>query len=187
MGFSWLLPLLILLSTFHQILSANENSDLIKQICKNTKYYDLCVSSLKSDSSSPKTDTKGLALIMVKVGISNATATNSYLSSQILSATNDTLMKKVMKECADKYASANDALKNSFQDLSAELYDYAYMHVMAAADYPNACHNAFKRLLCGPAVENIADFLLDKEEIVADELQQFTPNTTGMISAHLPN
>ncbi|PIN20607.1 hypothetical protein CDL12_06708 [Handroanthus impetiginosus] len=82
---------------------------------------------------------------MVKVGISNATATNSYLSSQILSATNDTLMKKVMKECADKYASANDALKNSFQDLSAELYDYAYMHVMAAADYPNACHNAFKR------------------------------------------
>ncbi|PIN20612.1 hypothetical protein CDL12_06713 [Handroanthus impetiginosus] len=127
------------------ILSANENSDLIKRIRKNTKYYDLCVSSFKPDSSSPKTDAKGLALIMVKVGISNATATNSYLSSQILSATNDTLMKKVMKECADKYASANDALKNSFQDLSAELYDYTYMHVMAAADYPNACHNAFKR------------------------------------------
>lgn len=50
-----------------------------------------------------------------------------------------------MRECADKYAFANDALQNSVQDLSSELYDYAYMHVMAAADYPNACRNAFKR------------------------------------------
>ncbi|KAI3451522.1 hypothetical protein Pfo_008187 [Paulownia fortunei] len=146
MGFSWFLLLFILFFSPDPILSAHGNLDLIQQTCKNTKYYDLCVSSLKSDSSSPKADTKGLALIMVKVGMANATATNSYLSSQMLSATNGTLMKKVMKECADKYAFANDALQSSVQDLSAELYDYAYMHVMAAADYPNACHNAFKRI-----------------------------------------
>ncbi|KAL0449807.1 UNVERIFIED_CONTAM: Cell wall / vacuolar inhibitor of fructosidase 2 [Sesamum latifolium] len=150
MGFSWFL-LLFIITLFFQLInptfSANGNSDLIQQTCKNTKYYDLCVSSLKSDSSSLKADSKlGLALIMVRVGMANATATNSYISSQILSVKNDTApMRKVMRECADKYGFANDALQNSVQDLSSELYDYAYMHVMAAADYPNACRNAFKR------------------------------------------
>ncbi|KAK4416716.1 Cell wall / vacuolar inhibitor of fructosidase 2 [Sesamum alatum] len=129
MGFSWFLLLVTLsFQLINPTLSANGNSDLIQQTCKNTKYYDLCVSSLKSDSSSLKADSKlGLALIM------------------ILSVKNDTAVRKVMKECADKYAFANDALQNSVQDLSTELYDYAYMHVMAAADYPNACRNAFKR------------------------------------------
>lgn len=54
-------------------------------------------------------------------------------------------MKKIIKECADKYASASEALYNALPDLGAELYDYAYMHVMAAADYPNSCHDALKR------------------------------------------
>ncbi|KAL3844736.1 hypothetical protein ACJIZ3_002139 [Penstemon smallii] len=146
MGISWFMFIFIILSTsFDPTLSARSNSNFIKKTCKNTKYYDLCVSSLKSDASSPKADTKDLALIMVKVGMTNATATNSYISSQILSVTNDTVMKKVMKECADKYGSAYDAFQKSVEDLSAEMYDYAYMDVMAAADYPNACHNSFKR------------------------------------------
>ncbi|GFQ02839.1 cell wall / vacuolar inhibitor of fructosidase 2 [Phtheirospermum japonicum] len=146
MGFSWFVLSLILFFSFDPILSANhENPNLIQQTCKNTKYYDLCVSSLKSDSSSPKADTKGLALIMVKVGMANATATNTYLSSQMLTAKNETVLKKVMKECADKYGFANEALQRSVQDLSDEFYDYAYMHVMAAADYPISCRNAFKR------------------------------------------
>lgn len=145
MGFSWFIILSVLLISINQTFSARTNPDLIQKTCKNTKYYDLCVSSLKSDSSSPKADTKGLALIMVKVGMANATATNAYLSSQMLGVSNDTITKKVMKECSDKYASANSAFRNSVQDLSSEMYDYAYVDVMAAADYPNACHNAFKR------------------------------------------
>ncbi|KAL3819224.1 hypothetical protein ACJIZ3_005129 [Penstemon smallii] len=143
MGFSWFLMLLFIL--FISLNPISSTSDLIQKTCKNTKYYDLCVNSLKSDSSSSKADCKGLALIMVKVGMANATATSSYLSSQMLSVTNDASMKKVMKECADKYASAYDAFGNSVQDLSVEMYDYAYMDVMAASDYTNACHNAFKR------------------------------------------
>ncbi|KAL7090515.1 hypothetical protein ACP275_12G045800 [Erythranthe tilingii] len=144
MGFSLFLFLSIFFtSLFNPILSS---SDLIQQTCKNTQYYELCVSSLKSDSSSSKADSaKGLALIMVRVGMANASATNSYLSSKMPSVANGSSMKKAMKECSEKYASANDALVNSYQDLSAEMYDYAYMHVMAASDYPNACRNAFKR------------------------------------------
>ncbi|XP_047950980.1 cell wall / vacuolar inhibitor of fructosidase 2 [Salvia hispanica] len=121
------------------------SADLIHQTCKTTKYYDLCVATLKSDSSSPKADdAKALALIAVRAATANATATNAYLSSQMRSAAaND--MKAAIKECADKYAFASEALKSSSQDLSNEMYDYAYMHVMAAADYPNGCRNAFKR------------------------------------------
>ncbi|KAL2521309.1 Cell wall/vacuolar inhibitor of fructosidase 2 [Forsythia ovata] len=142
MGF---LLLFFLLISLHPTISIEGNWDLIQKTCKNTKYYELCLSSLKSDTTSPKEDTKDLALVMIRVGMANATATNSYLSSQMLNATNNILKKKIIKECADKYASASDALHNSVQDLGAELYDYAYMHVMAAADYPNACRNAFKR------------------------------------------
>ncbi|KAA8531056.1 hypothetical protein F0562_005765 [Nyssa sinensis] len=82
---------------------------------------------------------------MVGIGMTNATATRTYLSSQVLSTTNDTLMKKVIKDCANKYSYANDALQAALQDLAADSYDYAFMHVTAAVDYPNACHNAFKR------------------------------------------
>ncbi|KAL8473112.1 hypothetical protein ACS0TY_029418 [Phlomoides rotata] len=144
--FSRFIFLLILLSfdPFPVLSSPKANSpdsDLIRRTCKKTKYYDLCVSSLKS-ADSFTSNTKGLAVIMVKVGIANATATYSYLSSQ-MSVANDTLLKKVMKECGDKYSFANVSLQTSLVDLNGESYDYAYMHVMAASDYPNACHNAF--------------------------------------------
>lgn len=123
----------------------NADSNLIKKTCKNTKYYDLCYSSLKSDPSSQNVDTKGLANIMIGIGMANATATSTYLSSQLLSTTIDTIMKKVLKECANKYKYAGDALQASAQDLGVESYDYASMHISAASDYPNACHNAFRR------------------------------------------
>lgn len=130
---------------FHQpytFVTADDN--LIQKTCESTEYYDLCLSCLKSNPNSPNADTKGLAVIMAGIGMANATATSSYLSFQLLGSTNDTNMKKVLKECADKYTYAGDALQASVQDLVAESYDYAYMHITAAADYPNACHNAFK-------------------------------------------
>ncbi|EEF45148.1 cell wall / vacuolar inhibitor of fructosidase 2 [Ricinus communis] len=131
----------------HQLLIfVNGDMGLIQQTCKNTKHYDLCVSTLKSNATSSKADTKGLALIMVAAGVANATDTSSYLSSQLLRATNDTILKKVLKECADKYGYAGDSLQDSVQDLTGETYDYAYIHIMAAADYPNACHNSFRRV-----------------------------------------
>nr|GMC96574.1 cell wall / vacuolar inhibitor of fructosidase 2 [Ipomoea batatas] len=148
----WLLAIILVLLLIP--VHGDSSDDLIQKTCKNTKYYDLCVSSLKSDSTSSKaSDTKGLAQIMVRVGVANATATKSYLSSLIGGGggANDTstataaAMKKVLRDCADKYSYAGEALLASIQDLDAEMYDYAYMHVMAAADYPNACHNGFRR------------------------------------------
>ncbi|KAI9165693.1 hypothetical protein LWI28_018886 [Acer negundo] len=140
--------LLSLTFSNHLLVSASgrDTTDLIQKTCQNTKHYDLCVFSLESNPASSHMDTKGLAQIMAGIGMANATATSSYLTSQLLSssASNDTVLKKILKGCADKYTYAGDALQSSVQDLATENYDYAYMHISAASDYPNACHNAFR-------------------------------------------
>ena len=136
---------LLLLAQPHPYTFVNGDTTLMKKTCKNTKYYDLCFSSLKSDPSSHNADPKGLAMIMVGIGMANATSTSSYLSSQLLGpSANNTTLKRVLKECADKYTYAGDALQASAQELGDEVYDYAYMHITAASDYPNVCHNLFK-------------------------------------------
>ena len=73
----------LLLFLAHYAL-VNGDTTLIKSTCKNTKYYNLCVSSLKSDPSSPNADPKGLAVIMAGIGMTNATSTSSYLSYKLL-------------------------------------------------------------------------------------------------------
>lgn len=122
----------------------NGDATLIKKTCMNTKYYDLCFSSLISDPRSQNADPKGLAVIMIRIGLANATSTSSYLSSQLLGTANNTTLKRVLKECANKYTYASDSLQASAQNLAIEAYDYASMHITAASDYPNACHNLFK-------------------------------------------
>lgn len=134
----------IVVSLASVITLVNGDAVLIQKTCKTTKYYDLCVSSLKSDPTSFDSDEKGLATIMVGVGMANATATSTFLSSQLFGTANHTILKKALKECSDKYGRAADALQASIQDFDSEMYDYAYMHVMAAADYPNACRNVFR-------------------------------------------
>ncbi|KAL1364717.1 hypothetical protein HN51_012860 [Arachis hypogaea] len=127
-------------------LYVNGDTKLMKKTCRHTKYYDLCFSSLKSDPTSSNADPRGLAMIMVGVAMANATSTSSYLSSQLHNpATNDTTFKRVLKECLDKYTYAGESLQASVQDLADQVYDYAYMHVSAAKDYPNVCHNLFKQ------------------------------------------
>ncbi|KAK4780318.1 hypothetical protein SAY87_016424 [Trapa incisa] len=119
---------------------------LVQKTCKTTKYYDLCVSSLRSDPRSPSADTKGLALIMIGVATTNATATSSFLSSLAVSTTTvDPALVKLLRDCAGKYSLSGSSLQDSAQDLAAESYDEAYLHIMAAQDYPNACHNAFRQ------------------------------------------
>lgn len=136
---------------FHKngVSLASADQTLIQKTCTNTLYYKLCMSSLKSDPSSLTADTKGLAIIMASIGAANATATSTYLSSQLptssSAATNANNNKtKLLRQCSEKYAFAAEALRESLKDLADETYDYAYMHVSAAADYANVCRDAFK-------------------------------------------
>lgn len=144
---SLLVVIFVLLLNCSKLVQSDD--DLIRQTCKNTQYSDLCFSSLKSDPSSSESDLKGLATIMVNLGIANSTETYSYLSSKLSTSSNNgdssVQLKKVFRLCAVKYSYATDSLKSSLQDLSMENYDYASIHVTAAMDYPNSCRNGFKR------------------------------------------
>ncbi|KAL1215427.1 Cell wall / vacuolar inhibitor of fructosidase 2 [Cardamine amara subsp. amara] len=142
-------PIIFLLVTIafssSALISAKSNTNIIQSTCKTTHYYNLCVSILKSDPRSRTADTKGLAAIMVGVGMTNATSTATYISGNLIAATHDPVLTKVLQDCSDKYTLAADSLRLTIQDLDHETYDYASMHVLAAADYPNVCRNIFQR------------------------------------------
>ncbi|THU57067.1 hypothetical protein C4D60_Mb11t23860 [Musa balbisiana] len=112
--------------------------------CNETTYYDFCVSSLGSDPHSRKADVKGLSTIAIDIAISNATNTSSFAADLAHNATDASLVA-VLRACATKYANAREALQWSLEALSTEAYDYAFVHVSAAAEYPNVCRVLFRQ------------------------------------------
>ncbi|XP_018717865.2 cell wall / vacuolar inhibitor of fructosidase 2-like [Eucalyptus grandis] len=135
---------------------AKPDTALIQKVCRATKYYGLCLSTLKSDPSSSRADPRGLASISLAAALANATSASSFLSSLALGAScggscGDPALSRLLLDCADKYGLAGDALRASALDVAAEAYDYAYVHAMAAEDYPSACRDAFRRSPAGTA------------------------------------
>lgn len=174
-GFSLLLLLLLALSL--SLVCAKGNTDLIQKTCQSTNYNDLCVSSLESDPDSFAADVPGLALIIIKMGINSSLSTSSYTSDLLRNATNP-LLKMVLKQCLDCYTNANTALHRCLDSLaSPETYDYAYLHVSAAKEYPGICHDMFK---------HIAGFVYPLEMCRREEaLQHMCDIAMGIISVLL--
>ncbi|XP_010547639.1 PREDICTED: cell wall / vacuolar inhibitor of fructosidase 2-like [Tarenaya hassleriana] len=140
-----LIVFLVVLASSSTLTVVKSDMNTIQTTCKNTKYFDLCISALKSDPRSSTADPKGLAAIIAGNATATANATAAYLSGELYDSSNDSVLKKVLKDCGDKYSLAADSLRLSVQDLDSEDYDYAYMHVMAAEEYPNVCRNIFLR------------------------------------------
>ncbi|XP_008799039.2 pectinesterase inhibitor 28-like [Phoenix dactylifera] len=140
-------PYLLLLSLLPLSLSTQSPTtnapNLIQRTCNSTTYYDLCVASLQSDPESPEADVRGLSTIVVHLAIFNATNTSSFAASLAPSAT-DPSLRAVLRACAAKYSNARQALQWSLDALSTESYDYAFVHVSAAAEYPNVCRVLFR-------------------------------------------
>ncbi|CAN0922545.1 Cell wall / vacuolar inhibitor of fructosidase 2 [Linum grandiflorum] len=126
---------------------AGADTSLIKKTCKSTKYYHLCLSSVNSNSTSSTADVRGLALIMIRIGMANATASSTYLSSQLAaSGNNDTVAKKaVLKECADLYMYVANNLEMTVEDFDMGNESYAPIHVTGASYYPDQCRDTFRR------------------------------------------
>ncbi|XP_068651557.1 cell wall / vacuolar inhibitor of fructosidase 2 [Aristolochia californica] len=139
-----LVPLLFLLFFNRCSFFVTADKDLIQKTCQTTKYYGLCVSSLQIDPKSLQSDVPGLAAIITTLAIANASDTAAYLV-KLLNHTTDSSLKSVLQECSNRYKDAGAALGGSLQELDSQTYDYAYVQVMAAKDYPNSCHNVFKQ------------------------------------------
>ncbi|KAF9673637.1 hypothetical protein SADUNF_Sadunf10G0044800 [Salix dunnii] len=72
-----------LLLISHCTIVQSDANDLIAQTCKNTPYYNLCVTSLTSVPESSTADVQGLALIMVDIVRDKASTTLEFINQEI--------------------------------------------------------------------------------------------------------
>ncbi|KAJ3691648.1 hypothetical protein LUZ61_020812 [Rhynchospora tenuis] len=119
---------------------------LIQSTCNATSYYDFCVASLGSDPAGPSaSDVRSLSVVAINMAATNATNTSSVASSLAQKAT-DPSLRALLHTCAAKYVAARDALHSAVQSINEEMYDYAFVHVSAAAEYPSVCRVLFRQV-----------------------------------------
>lgn len=76
------------------------DGNLIVRICRQTPFYDLCISSLKSKPQSSGADVTELALIMVDVLKTKATETLNHINGLLHG---NPKLKRPLRSCADNY------------------------------------------------------------------------------------
>ncbi|KAJ1286273.1 hypothetical protein BS78_03G340600 [Paspalum vaginatum] len=118
---------------------------LVQSTCNSTSFYDLCIAALDADPSSSTADVPGLCAIAVSAAAANASGTASFLANASDAATTPQADRALLRTCAGKYTAARDALLEARVSLAEQAYDYAFVHVSAAAEYPAVCRTLFRR------------------------------------------
>ncbi|OEL22327.1 hypothetical protein BAE44_0016654 [Dichanthelium oligosanthes] len=118
---------------------------LMQSTCNSTSFYDLCIAALAADPSSSTADVPGLCAIAVSAAAANASGTASFLANASGAAATPEADRALLRTCAGKYAAARDALLAARVSLAEQDYDYAFVHVSAAAEYPAVCRTLFRR------------------------------------------
>jgi len=125
---------------------------LVQSTCNSTSFYDVCIAALAADPSSSTADVPGLCAIAVSAAAANASGTAAFLgnaSSDAAAAAAGTPeaadYRALLRACAGKYAAARDALLEARASLAQQAYDYAFVHVSAAGEYPAVCRTLFRR------------------------------------------
>ncbi|WVZ95524.1 hypothetical protein U9M48_041277 [Paspalum notatum var. saurae] len=137
---------------------------LVRATCNSTAYYDVCVSALGADPSSATADVRGLSAIAVSAAATNASggaataaalaggtspAASSSSAQQAGSDGGAAVQAALLRTCAAKYEQTKDALGAARDSIAAQDYDFAAVHVGAAAEYPQVCKALFRRLRPG--------------------------------------
>ncbi|XP_048137543.1 cell wall / vacuolar inhibitor of fructosidase 1-like isoform X1 [Rhodamnia argentea] len=81
---------------------AREMADLIDQTCRLTPFYDLCISSLRSDPESGAADVRGLARIMAGSVLATASRTLDRIQ-ELLGQAPDPETERPLAYCAELY------------------------------------------------------------------------------------
>lgn len=146
--------IILLLASIHFPLSQSQSSDLIDQICKKTPFYDLCISTLHSSPLSPKTDLKGLALLMVNQIVANASDTLSYIEGMIKN-TKDPNLEQALAFCAELYIPVvKYILPQAADAISHNRFVFASYSVSEAMNELFSCD---KKFLSGSAQSPLGD------------------------------
>ena len=125
------------------ILWKDEDGDLIDQICKKTPFYDLCSSILHSNPLTPKTDPKGMALIMVNNIQANATDTLNYIE-ELIKQTSDQQLEQELAFCAESYIPVvKYILPQAADAISQDKFGFASYCISDAEKEVDACNKKF--------------------------------------------
>nr|ACG24093.1 c/VIF2 [Zea mays] len=100
---------------------------LVQSTCNSTSFYDLCIAALAADPASSTADVPGLGAIAVSAAANNASGTAAFLGN------------------ASDAAATPQADRALLASLAEQAYDYAFVHVSAAGEYPAVCRTLFRR------------------------------------------
>ncbi|KAK1627076.1 hypothetical protein QYE76_001391 [Lolium multiflorum] len=133
---------------------------LVQSTCNATTYYDLCVAAIVADPSSSTADLRGLCAIAVSAAAANASAIQAALAKNATTPLGSSGSEPLpgggvgraqaqapllLRSCAGKYGEAREALLEARESVGEEAYDYAFVQVSAAAEYPAVCRTLFRR------------------------------------------
>ncbi|RVX13222.1 hypothetical protein CK203_018090 [Vitis vinifera] len=98
----------------HSLSPAHAASELVEGVCHESQSYSFCIQALESDPKTPATkDYMDLAVIALKLGISNSTATRSYISRLYKNPKTDPRKKPALKGCLSGYDEAVESFKSA--------------------------------------------------------------------------
>ncbi|CAK8563786.1 unnamed protein product [Lathyrus sativus] len=124
-------------------LMKDEDDDLIDQICKKTPFYDLCSSILHANPLAPKSDPKGMALIMVNDLLANASDTLSFIE-ELIKRTSDKDLEQQLAFCAESYIPVvKYIIPQAAEAISQGRFGFASYSIVDAEKEIDACNKKF--------------------------------------------
>ncbi|XP_022741980.1 cell wall / vacuolar inhibitor of fructosidase 1-like [Durio zibethinus] len=138
--------LLILILEFLATTSVSvtkKGVDLIQETCKHTGFFNLCVSSLRSDPRSSNADLEGLARISVEILQDKAKDTLTYVGN-LFKHVSDPVLYRSYGSCIEYYrASVERQLPEAIDALASKNYVTSKNDAAAAATNVDSCEQQF--------------------------------------------
>ncbi|XP_028080685.1 cell wall / vacuolar inhibitor of fructosidase 2-like [Camellia sinensis] len=135
--------ILVTSSTQSSALTSQKSEDLIRQTCKRTNNFNLCVTSLNSDPRSLNADVKGLARISLQQLL---TKTNQTLQNvgNLFKDTRDPIMFRLLGNCIIEYNRAvTDYLPGAISALDSNNYGASKQGADDTATSATTCGDQF--------------------------------------------
>ncbi|KAI5655866.1 hypothetical protein M9H77_33053 [Catharanthus roseus] len=140
---------LILLSRSHDALPSSHRMKkdvaLINEACKKSKDFDLCLSILKRDPNSGKTNIECLAIIVLEYAIEKTKETIK-LVNKLGANTTDKVLKVCFEGCATEYGSDLSVIyhcQTSINAIKKKDYEFAQANIEWALENESSCENCF--------------------------------------------
>ncbi|KAL3744606.1 hypothetical protein ACJRO7_013816 [Eucalyptus globulus] len=130
--------------------SSPNRGDLVSAACSHTLYFNICVSSLRSDPRTDVTvDLAGLATIALDQSIAHGERTISVIVDALRangSSGADQSMLRCLSDCNEEYSDAVASLKESARAMKERDFDTVNSLVSAAMTDSGTCKDGLKEM-----------------------------------------